>query len=367
MRSPAFSTASNGLGKFFTLFVVSIAYSLIFLVYGFAQEPPKELVEGAKKEGQVTYWGTNGEVALKVFEPFLKRYGLKLEVFDEVANSIAERMITEAQAGTYTPDIVEISPEWLTFVDGKGLLATDYQWPNVKKWGVKQPLWPKAAFFGAEPRPAIFNTELIGKNDWPKGPVEKALINPKFNGLSALSTSSEEFPMVYAYLWGSAGKLNWERSFSFFKRLVEVTAPKAVRGYTGPQKLLAAGEFGLLHFGLFSRAFRNARDGAPVGVGAIQPLTASPSTLAIAKHAPHPNAARLAAHWITTTEGQEHKSKIGGQLPLDPNAKSAPADYGKKWGITPDKLAFVPMEVLADQSALKKSDDFYRKLLRVRK
>src|ERR687898_335373 len=91
MRNCTFATLRNGLGKFFTLFVL-IAYSLPVSVSVLAQEPPKELIEGAKKEGQLTYWGTNGEVALKIFEPFLKRYGLKLEVFDEVANSIAERM-----------------------------------------------------------------------------------------------------------------------------------------------------------------------------------------------------------------------------------------------------------------------------------
>ncbi len=367
MRHLTISILRKGRGTIFVIFAVMILYSLVASRSVLAQEPSKELVEAARKEGQLTYWGTGGEVALKMYEPFLKRYGLKLEVFDEVANSIAERMITEAQAGTYTPDIVEISPEWLTFVDARGLLATDYQWPNAQNWGVKQPLLPKAAFFGADPRPAVFNTKLIAKNDWPKGPIENALINPKFKGLAALSTSSEEFPLLYAYLWGSADKLNWERSFEFFRRLVEVTQPKAVRGYTGPQKLLAAGEFGLIHFGLFSRAFRNVRDGAPVGVGAFEPLVASFSTLAIAKNAPHPNAARLSAHWITTTEGQEQKAKIGGQLPLDPKAKSEPSEYAKKWGITADRLSYVPVEVLSDQSALKKSDDFYRKLLRIRK
>jgi hypothetical protein len=82
--------------------------------------------------------------------------------------------------------------------------------------------------------------------------------------------------MVYAYLWGSADKLNWERSFAFFERLAKVTKPRAVRGYTPSQRLLAAGDFGLLHFGLFSRAFRDARDGAPVGVGAVEANDSQP-------------------------------------------------------------------------------------------
>jgi len=90
--------------------------------------------------------------------------------------------------------------------------------------------------------------------------------------------------MVYAYLWGSADKLNWERSFAFFERLAKVTKPRAVRGYTPSQRILAAGDFGLLHFGLFSRAFRDARDGAPVGVGAVEPMTASLVNIVIMKH-----------------------------------------------------------------------------------
>ena len=359
------SSTLSGLQKLLTF--VALITGVTIASFASAQGPSDELVAAAKKEGQITYWGTNGEVALKIFSPFLKRYGLKIEVFDEQANSIAERVITESQAGTYTADLLEVSPEWLTFVQAKGLLATDYNWPNVAKWGVKQPLLPSVAFYAAEPRPSIFNTDLISKSDWPRGPIEKVLPNPKYKGMAALSTSSEEFPLLLAYLWGSAEKLNWDRSFAFFRRLIEVTQPKAVRGYTGPQKLLAAGEFGVMHFGLFSRAYRNARDGAPVGVGALDPLISSFSAIAITKNAPHPNAARLAAHWLTTTEGQENKSKIAGSLPLDPKAKSAVADYATKWGITADKLTYVPVEVLTNKDALKKSDEFFRKLIKLRK
>ena len=157
--------------------------------------------------------------------------------------------------------------------------------------------------------------------------------------------------MVYAYLWGSADKLNWERSFAFFERLAKVTKPRAVRGYTPSQRLLAAGDFGLLHFGLFSRAFRDARDGAPVGVGAVEPMTASLVNIVIMKNAPHPNAARLAAGWLTTTEGQEQLSKSWGNLALDPHAQSAPAEYGKKWGVTIDKISLTVFRLSVNLAA----------------
>ncbi|HZD41450.1 MAG TPA: hypothetical protein VE131_12050, partial [Terriglobales bacterium] len=77
MRKLSFSTPWGGLVKFFATLVL-MTYGLTIPVS--AQEPSKDLIDAAKKEGQVTYWGTNGEVALKIFGPFLKRYGLKLEV-----------------------------------------------------------------------------------------------------------------------------------------------------------------------------------------------------------------------------------------------------------------------------------------------
>lgn len=106
---------------------------------------------------------------MQIFAPFLKRYGLKLEVFDGSANALVERVITESQAGTYTPDLLNTSLEWLTFVDEKELLASDFKWPNISKWGFKQPLLPKVAVIGIEPRPAIFNMEMIPQKEWPRG------------------------------------------------------------------------------------------------------------------------------------------------------------------------------------------------------
>lgn len=80
-------------------FLAIICYLLLTPAKVSAQEPTKELIETAKKEGQLAFWSTTGEVALQIFAPFLKRYGLKIEVFDGTANALVERVITEAQAG----------------------------------------------------------------------------------------------------------------------------------------------------------------------------------------------------------------------------------------------------------------------------
>jgi hypothetical protein len=42
----------------------------------FAQQPTKKLIEAAKKDGQLTFSSTTGEVALQIFAPFLNRHGL---------------------------------------------------------------------------------------------------------------------------------------------------------------------------------------------------------------------------------------------------------------------------------------------------
>jgi hypothetical protein len=42
-------------------------------------------------------------VALQIFEPFLKRYGLKLQVFYGTANALVERVIAEAAKSQILP------------------------------------------------------------------------------------------------------------------------------------------------------------------------------------------------------------------------------------------------------------------------
>lgn len=342
-------------------------YCLLLLSSVSASEPPKELVEAAKKEGKLVYWGTDAETAPKFSKAFEEKYPFmkkKIEFWDAKSHEVVERIITEAKAGRYSADFISISEDWLNRLQEAGLLAR-YDWPNVEAWKVdvhpQHGLWVNVSI---DPRPAVYNTEMISPGKAPKD--LEGLIDPKWKGLSALSDASEEFPFIFAYLWRKGDKLNWEKSFDFFRRLVKTTEPAVVRGYTGPTRLLAAGEFGLFHIGLFSRAYQMIKKGAPIGLVPVSPLYGSVRSFAIPKHAPNPNVAKLFAHWMTSTEGSVTYADFLGKFPYDPSAEKAkPVQVAKKYGINRRDVIRIPTEAW-NKETTDKSADFYYKLLGIK-
>jgi ABC-type Fe3+ transport system substrate-binding protein len=332
-----------------------------------AGEPSKELIEAAKKEGNLVYWGTDAETAPKFTKVFMKKYPFmnkKIEFWDAKSHEVVERIITEAKAGRHSADFISISEDWLNRLQEAGLLGR-YDWPNVERWKVdvhpKHGLWVNASI---DPRPAVYNNEMIPSSKAPK--TLEDLIDPKWKGISALSDASEEFPFIFAYLWRKGDKLNWEKSFDFFRRLVKTTEPAVVRGYTGPTRLLVAGEFGLFHIGLFSRTYQMIKRGAPVGLVPVSPLYGSVRSFAIPKHAPNPNTAKLFAHWMTSTEGSIAYANFLGKFPYDPSAGEAkPVKVAKKYGINRRDVIRIPTEAWNKEST-DKSADFYYKLLGIK-
>lgn len=350
--------------------LLALVVGLVFWLSGgpaAAGDPPKELVEAAKKEGKLIYWGTDAETGPKFSKAFEAKYPFmkgKIEFWDAKSHEVIERIITEAKAGRFSADFISISEDWLNRLTEAGLLLK-YDWANVKAWGGDvQPDHGMWANVSIDPRPAVYNSEVIRPGDAPKS--LEGLINPKYKGLSALSDASEEFPFIYAYLWRKGNKLNWERSFDFFQRLVKTTKPAVVNGYTGPTRLLAAGEFGLMHIGLFSRAYQMLKKKAPLGLVPLDPMYGSVRSFAIPKNAPHLNAAKLYAHWITTTEGSVAYADFLGKFPYDPTAESAkPVQVAKKHGITRKMIHRIPTEAWTKKDT-EKSAAFYYKLLGLR-
>ena len=71
---------------------------------GFAQQ---DLIEGAKKEGEVVVWVHTMSNPNQVLDPFKKKYPfLKVKLWDSRSATMIARMIEEAKAGRYSPDVV---------------------------------------------------------------------------------------------------------------------------------------------------------------------------------------------------------------------------------------------------------------------
>src|SRR3970040_2212394 len=87
-------------------------------IYGspaFAADAPKALVDAAKKEGKLVYWGTDAETAPKIVKSFEAKYPFmkgNIEFWDANSNEVVERVVTEAKAGRFSPDFISMSEDW---------------------------------------------------------------------------------------------------------------------------------------------------------------------------------------------------------------------------------------------------------------
>src|SRR5882762_2318830 len=77
------------------------------------EDRQQRLVEGAKKEGSLLFYGTFPlEYADQLIEPFKNRYGVKVNVWRARSEIVLRKVIAEARAGGPSADVIAIiSPQ----------------------------------------------------------------------------------------------------------------------------------------------------------------------------------------------------------------------------------------------------------------
>lgn len=345
-----------------TMILIGGLIFLFFFITGVSSAQEKssdKIIQGAKKEGAVVFWSTAGETAPKFFAPLKKMYPfLKLKVWDSTSTEMVERALAEAQAGRTSVDIIEMSGDYVPLLIEKGLLDK-YEWPNTKGWDPSgQPKHGFVRNIAIDIKLPVYNTDIFPPSQAPKSWED--LTDVRFKGKCAVSTSSEELPLLMASMWGEKGKLNWEKSFSHWDKVFKNTQPRIVRGYTGPSQMLGAGEFGLFHIGQFNRAYQFRRKGAPIELVPVDTIMAVQRSMMIIKGSPHPNAARLVADYMTSKIGLELYSNKMFSPVRHPGVSSEPNKIIKKF-----KIHLNPPEILTKEN-LDKSDNYWRRKLKLR-
>src|SRR5712692_1247848 len=77
------------------------------------EDRQQRLVEGAKKEGSLTFYATFPiEYANQLIEPFRSKYGVKVDVWRARSEIVLRKVIAEARAGSPGVDVIAIiSPQ----------------------------------------------------------------------------------------------------------------------------------------------------------------------------------------------------------------------------------------------------------------
>jgi iron(III) transport system substrate-binding protein len=258
----------------------------------------QQLIEGAKQEGNVSYYTTMTlSQSKKVVDKFQKKYPfIKPELFRSGGDAIMNRILNEARGGLYAWDVVSSrGDQVLTLEDEK--LITPYRSPQDKFISPDlvddQGYW--TAFY-VNPFVLGFNTNLVKKSDVPK--TYEELLDPKWKGGKISIDDS-----AYGLLAGLERAWGKEKAITYLKKLA-AQQPVVMRGNTNRVQLTMAGEYPLI-IAYAPTIQRETSKGHPMDWVPLEPVPVQVNPMMLAAHAPHPNAGKLFINFLLSKEGQE--------------------------------------------------------------
>jgi iron(III) transport system substrate-binding protein len=316
---------------------------LIFGWFGQVQAQPKEIVEGAKKEGQLVFYSEipvpDAQAILSALErkyPFIKT-----TFYRATGPALVSRIQTEQRAGNHIWDAMNStgfepyalleqgyfakydSPERKVFPDGhkdtEGFWATMYTTPMI----------------------VSYNTSLVSPGELPKDYFD--LLNPRWKGRLGLDSSDFEWYANLRKIWGA------EKAQKFLEGLRKQEV-RLVQGRALLTQLLSGGEVAVLVNNFLQNSVEAKRKGSPVEMIAMDPVISAAGLVGINRLAPHPNAARLFVDFVLSRDGQElivktdrssvRKDVAGNPLDMIKNVRIVPSDLslGKNYVQTRDEF-----------------------------
>jgi ABC-type Fe3+ transport system substrate-binding protein len=273
------------------------------LLAGPACAATPELIEAAKKEGEVVWYTSQiiDPLVLRLTDAFKKKYGIQLKPVRANSAEIALRIVNEARGGKHLADIYggQTTSEALK-QEG---LALKWLPPNIGEIP-KDFVDPDGYWMGTNftLMTAAYNTDLIKPGAEPK--TWDDLLAPSLKGKmvwgNAVSTSAGAgFIGLVLKTWGE------EKGMDYLRKL----ARQDITGSGGSARqvidMTIAGEFAVSLQIFPEHAASSAEKGAPVKWIPTRPGMASViSTSGVPAKAPHMNAAKLFMEYMISEEGQ---------------------------------------------------------------
>lgn len=279
--------------------------------------------EGAKAEGEVNYYASNNPaLSQRMAVGFNARYPeVKVNIVRLASGPLGKRYATEAEAGNFVADILQLGDP-LLIRDGreKGWFTDIDELPAHQAWpeAYKQAHYAVANIF---PGTVTYNTNLVNDDNKPKAWTD--LLDPKWKGL-----------ILAPDLRTSPTNMHWANVMiqTFGEDFLRDLAKQDIRWVpsTVPgTQMLAAGEAALLLQNLRMVSYSVIEAGGPVDDVMLEPNTGLESLVSISTEASHPNAARLLVNYVLSPEGQALLAKDVGASPLGDieGALPLPGDY----------------------------------------
>jgi iron(III) transport system substrate-binding protein len=306
---------------------------------------PKVLIEGAKKEGKVSFY--TGLIVDQVVRPlkeaFEKEYPfMQVEFFRGNSEHIAQRVMLEYQAKKYDVDVISGSAA-TTIVQRAGYMQRFFS-PHLVEYPAE--LKDARGFWGSTNVYFMtlgYNTRNVKANELPK--TYEDLLNPRWKGQMMWSTSrGSGAPQFIGNILLTMGQ---EKGKAYLQRLKGQNIAKSTASARQILDLVIAGEYPIAIQIFNHHAYISKSAGAPVEWQPLEPVTATINTIGLAKNSPHPHAAMLFLDFLLSKKGQK-VVQISNYLPAHPDMPALQADL-KPGGGRFKKANYLSPEMLYDK------------------
>src|SRR6476620_4784917 len=261
------------------------------------QERLNYLVQGARGEGELVYYGTLPiDEFLPLARVFNGRYrSIALQHYFSPRDGILSRTLTEARAGRHAADVIQVDLSY-----GYQLLNANLVQPQpiagAKRFydGTYDPegYWHSMYYLTTA---LLYNTNSVKAEQAPKSYDE--LLNSAWKGKMLFDPEAGYILAAMEESWGR------EKAVAYLTKLAKQDLSYR-RGGTLTTQVVTSGEYpvGIAINGETSAAIREK--GAPLGFKVLAPTIVKPEGLFLAKNAPHPHAALLFDEWVLSDEAQ---------------------------------------------------------------
>lgn len=288
-----------------------------------AAERQKILVEGAKKEGKLSFYTTLiiEQVVRPMKDAFEKEYPfIQMEYFRGNSDRIAQKLFAEYQAKRYAVDVVDGSST-TTMVRRAGLMQRFFS-PYLAEYPAE--LRDAEGFWGASNlyfHTIGYNTRMVKSNEVPKSYDD--LLNPRWKGQMIWSTGRGGGGPLFVgnilqTIGESAGK-------TYLQKLKNQNIAKSTASARQVLDMVIAGEQPIVLVIFNHHAYISKNAGAPSEWQPLEPVPATISTIGVPKFAPHPHAAMLFIDFILSKRGQKVMQQSN-YLPSHPEMPALQSD-----------------------------------------
>ena len=258
------------------------------------------LLAGAKAEGKVVWYTSLSGNYREIVDAFKKKYPeIQIEVYRAGSTDVAQRLLSEAQAGRYLADAMETTPGALMLLRDKGILKL-FTSPELAKYPEEaktkgdggRVYWvtDREAYLGFG-----YNTRLIPSNQAPKNYQD--LLRPEFKGNLAVTTESSSARVI--------GTMLKSRGEEYVKKLKDQDIRLFKLASLGFLNLMIAGEIAGSPAVFQNQVIVAKEKGAPIDWVPLDLVPANAGGSAVIANAPHSHAALLLTDFVIGADGQK--------------------------------------------------------------